>query len=119
MPLASVPFFERQVLRWARARSGRELPTATICYVWGRHETRQQALDNPYSRRVRYLVLRNALDPIGQWCRESRDLGQDFLRLFADESTTVPPLTALYIGADGDNTGMQSSGYVAALELLP
>ena len=33
-PLDSVPFVERQLLRLARARSGQDLPAATLCYLW-------------------------------------------------------------------------------------
>lgn len=43
----------------------------------------------------------------------------DFLRLFGDESSTVPPVLASAVGADSDNTGGRSLAYIADLRLNP
>ncbi|WP_291143028.1 DUF3047 domain-containing protein [Hydrogenophaga sp.] len=121
-PLDRVPFVERQLLRLARAVSGEALPAATVCYVW---DSRYDALTesaNPYTRRVRFVVLRGAGAPLQQWVDESRDLAQDFRRLFGDEQAPDAPLprvTQLLIGADADNTGAHSIGWVRALRTVP
>lgn len=116
LPRADVPFVERQLLRLAERRSGQALPNATLCYVWDNSLPRGTLLDNAYTRRVRFIVLGG---PPAQWQAERRDLGADFLRAFGDEAAQVPPLTAVVVGADGDNTGSDTLGYVTALELLP
>jgi hypothetical protein len=61
---------------------------------------------------VRYITL-GAAGP--QWQAERQDLAADFLRAFGSESATVPPLLALAVGADGDNTGGRSLGWIADL----
>src|SRR5512134_1029043 len=40
MPLAAVPFIERQLLRLARVFSGQALPAATLCYAWDARQPR-------------------------------------------------------------------------------
>jgi hypothetical protein len=119
LPMSAVPFVERQLLRLARSRSGEELPAATLCWVWAGPEERGALVDNAYSRRVRYIVLRNGSDAPGTWHTESRDVAADFLRAFGDESTTVPPLTAVIVAGDADNTGARSLAHVADLSFAP
>jgi hypothetical protein len=47
----------------------RALPAATLCWVWGTHAA-GSLIDNAYSRRVRYLVLRTQADGTGRWLDE-------------------------------------------------
>jgi hypothetical protein len=119
LALDRVPFDERWLIRLARSRTGEPLPAATICYVWDAREGADTALDNPYSRRVRYLVLRGAESPPGAWREERRDIAADFRRLFGDESREVPRLLAVGVGADADNTGGRSRAYLTGLTLAP
>ena len=99
LPLSAVPFTERQVLRAARLTSGENLATATLCYTWDERLAPGTVLDSPFTRRVRNMVLRGTGEPLQQWRQEQRDLHADFLKLFGDESSTVPPL------AVGDGVG--------------
>ncbi|MFG5409411.1 DUF3047 domain-containing protein [Piscinibacter sakaiensis] len=116
MPLAAVPFLERQLLRLAEARTGQTLPTATLCYAWDPSWPPDTVLPNAYTRRVRTITLGGTP---GTWSRVRRDLAADFVRAFGDETRTVPPLRAIGVGADADNTGGTSLGYLADLQLEP
>ena len=119
LPLAELPFWERQKMLLARRLSGEELPAATLCYVWDPSLTADSVLPNAYSARLRWWVLRGQGAALASWQHERRDLKADFLRAFGAESTTVPRLVAIAIGADADNTGGQSLGYVADIDLTP
>jgi hypothetical protein len=137
MPAERVPFVERQLLRVARAASGQALPAATLCYVWaplastgaggaggaGGAEVASRAsglvLPNAHTRRMRWMVLRGAESPLAAWQAEQRDLRADFLRAFGDETATVPPLVAVLVGADADNTGGHGLGWLQDLTLRP
>ncbi len=121
-PLERVPFVERTVLRIARSVSGEDLPAATVCYVWDSAAPAGLQGANPYTRRVRYISLRGSDTPTRQWMTESRDLAQDFATLFADElpaGAATPPVNAVLIGADSDNTASRSNGWVADLRWAP
>jgi hypothetical protein len=118
-PLQHVPFVERSLLRIARRISGEDLPAATLCYVWDSVYPAGLRGANPYSRRVRFVTLQGKGTPLGQWQNESRDVAADFAQLFADELPSgepVSPARAVLIGADSDNTGSHSVGWVKALD---
>ena len=119
LPLAQVPFGERTLLRLARSRTGQNLPAATLCWVWGGPEPAGGVIDNAFSRRVRYVVLRTAAHPSATWFEETRDIAADFRRAFGDETQTLPPLTAVLVGADADNSGGKSLAHIADLRFVP
>jgi hypothetical protein len=114
---SSIPFWERQMLRLARMLSGEPLPAATLCYTWDLRQSAGAVLDSPYTRRVRWIVLRGEGDPPGSWQHEQRDLHADFLRAFGDESRAVPPLTAVLVAGDADNTQGSSLALLGDLKL--
>ena len=114
-----VPFLERQALRLARASTDQALPAATLCWVWGGAEAKGELLPDPYSRRVRYIVLRQSQDALATWFDETRDVAADFRRAFGDESLDVPLVTAVIVSGDGDNTGASTAAFVADLRFEP
>jgi hypothetical protein len=121
-PLARVPFVERTKLRIARSVSGEDLPAATLCYVWDSVHPAGLRGANPYTPRVRYITLQGQGASLAQWQTESRDVAADFAQLFADElpqGAAVPPVRAVLIGADSDNTGSRSVGWVGAMGWQP
>lgn len=119
-----IPFWERTVLRVARAASAEALPAATLCYVWDSAGPVSREGSNPYTRRVRYIVLQGRDAPPTRWIVENRDVAADFARLFADElpdaartsPEKLPKVRTVLIGADSDNTGGRSAGWVADVQ---
>ena len=72
----------------------------------------------PNTQRVRFITLQGKGAPLAQWQTETRDVAADFAKLFADElpaGSSVPKVRAVLVGADSDNTGSQSVGWVQAL----
>lgn len=118
LPLESIPLFDRTLLRLARSISGEPLPAATLCYVWDHQLSAGTELANAYTRRMRWVVLDSGTQNLGHWVTHTRDLRADFLRNFGAESDTVPPLLAIVVGADSDNTGSTSLGYVGDVSLM-
>jgi len=119
VPIAQVPFVERQVLRMARAASDEPLPASTVCYVWDRTLPAGTVLDNAYTHRMRYMVLQGGAQNLHRWVAEHRDVGADFLRLFGNESSQIPHIVGVAVGADADNTHGHSVAHVADLVLAP
>ncbi len=118
-PLENIPFVERQLLRMARSQSTQSLPAATVCYVWDINLPRGTLLPNAFTRRLRYMVLQSGAAQLRQWVDERRDIGADFLRLFGDEVSALPPVIGIAVGADADNTRSRSLGFVSDLTLQP
>ncbi|MCB2029954.1 MAG: DUF3047 domain-containing protein, partial [Rhodoferax sp.] len=71
-----------------------------------------------FSARVRYLVAGQGPPRPGQWVPVDRPLAEDFLRAFGHETRSLPPLIALAVGADADNTGGSSLAVVGDLLLV-
>ena len=107
-----VPWGERLLLKIARSQSALDLPSATICYIWDNRYPVGTTGANPYTKRVRYMVLRSGLDGSVAWHLQQRNLAQDFLFLFGDEAQVVPAVSAIAVGADTDNTKERASGWV-------
>jgi len=118
-PLTDIPFLQRSVLALARSVSGQNLPSATLCYLWDSRYRAGTRGPNPYSARVRYIVLNGSESATGQWVSQRRHIAEDFALLFGQESPSLPPVTAVAVGADSDNTQGKSLGYVAQLRWLP
>lgn len=116
-PLESIPFIERQLLRVARSQTAQALPAATVCYVWDSDLPRGALLPSAFTRRLRYMVLQSGAAQLRQWVDERRDIGADFLRLFGDEVSVLPPIIGVAVGADADNTRSRSLGFVSDLVL--
>lgn len=122
-PIDQLPFWERTKLRLARTVSGEPLPAATLCYVWDSAGPAHQEGSNPYTRRVRFIVLQGKDSPLRRWTVESRDVAADLARVFADElpqgehtaADRLPQARSVLVGADSDNTGSASIGWVAGV----
>ncbi len=118
-PMDKLSFGDRQLLRFARSRSNEPLPSATLCYVWDAKIAAGTALDNAFTRRVRYIVVESGNGRLNQWVAERRDIRADFARSFGAECDMVPPVIGIAVGADADNTHGHSIAYVAGLSLEP
>lgn len=117
LPLDRVPFLDRQSLRAARLASKAEVPAAEVCYVWDSHLPTGTAIDSVFTRRVRRIVVRGAGTPVAAWRSETRDVDADFMRLFGEEARQVPPIIAVAVAADADNTRARTVAYVADVVL--
>jgi hypothetical protein len=119
MPLDKLGLIERNLLRLARGVSGEKLPSATLCYVWDSRLATGTLLANAYTARVRLIVVNSGEQRLGQWVNHDRDPASDFKRAFGEESDAVPPLLAVLVGADADNTGGHSLAWVGDVTLTP
>jgi hypothetical protein len=116
VPVETLPLGARVKAALARAVWGEKLPTAALCYVWdNRHEPGTSAW-NPYTDRVRTVVLRSASP--GAWAEESRDLAADFRAAFgAQWAGPVPRVTGIAIGNDTDQTGESATAWFGDFRL--
>jgi hypothetical protein len=119
MPADRIPAGERTLFKLAQFFSREKLPTATLCYVWANAEELGSTHASPTTARVRYMVLDRATSPLKAWKSHKRNLSEDFLKAFGTETSTVPALTAIIVGADSDNTQDISLGYVADIMVQP
>jgi hypothetical protein len=116
LPLTRLRFGDRLAVMMGRTIFNRDLPAASICYVWDAHIEPGTWLANAYTDRVMMLVLHRGA---GGWFDERRDLRADFARAFPAEAASgpMPDIGAIAISGDGDNTGAQSLAFFGDIVL--
>jgi hypothetical protein len=114
LPIEKLKWVDRATMQMLRARFNQPIPSATICYVWDSQLAVGTTLPNAFSSRMRYIVVDTG--PATQrWMPHTVDVKADFMRLFGSEVSTLPPLIAVAVGADADNTQGRSLGFVSDL----
>jgi hypothetical protein len=118
LPRASLPLATRARLRVIEWLYGEKIPTAAICYIWdNRHPVGTRAW-NPYSDRVRMVVLRSGAGEAGQWKAESRDLERDYRDAFGGDAA-LPRVSGIAAGNDTDQTGETATVWFGDFRLEP
>ena len=118
VPVESLPFADRAQAFLARALWGEKLPTAALCYVWDNTHPPGTSAWNPYTDRVRTIVLRSGA--AGAWASEARDLEADFRAAFgAQWPGPVPRVTGIAVGNDTDQTGEKATAWFGDFRLGP
>jgi hypothetical protein len=119
IPDDAFPFGERLRLKLARLFYGGELPAAAICYVWDNRHPVGTTGWNPYSRRVRTVVVESGAARAGAWVEERRDLGADFRAAFGEAFAASARLTGIAAGNDTDQTLETVTAWFGDFRLAP
>jgi hypothetical protein len=93
---------DRAVFRMSKRFSERELPYATLMYVWANNAAPGTVIENPHTRRVQIIVASSGAAGAGQWQVLSRNLYADYKTAFGEEPGK---LIAYGVMSDTDNTG--------------
>lgn len=118
VPVSALPVGARVKVMLGRALWGDHLPTASLCYVWDNRHPVGTAVWNPYTDRVRTIVLQSG--SAGEWRSERRDLDADFRAAFgAQWAGPTPRVTGVAIGSDTDQTRESVTAWFGDLALNP
>jgi len=104
---------DRFKLSLARTIWGDQLPAAALCYVWDARAPVDTIAPNAYTDRVRMVVADSGRADLGRWVARERDVAADFRRAFG---VVAPPVTAVIVSADTDNTGESVESYFGDIE---
>jgi hypothetical protein len=97
-------FEDRAMARMVKLMSGREMPYASIMYVWDNKLPAESVLENPHSGRVRMLVVESGAAGAAQWLSYQRNLIEDYRRAFGEE-----PGRVISVGVMTDTNRTESS----------
>jgi Protein of unknown function (DUF3047) len=118
VPLESLSFAERAKMKLAKLIYGADLPSAAICYVWDNHHPVGTSAWNPYTDRLRMVVLESGSARAGEWVAESRDVEGDFRAAFgASWQGATPAINGVAVSADTDQTGESVNAWFGDLRL--
>lgn len=115
-PVEKLGFGDRLKISLARTLHDVELPAAAIAYVWGTAQGVGETGPNPYTDRVRMIVVDSGDERAGQWQSVERDVAADFERVFGEPA---PRIAGVVVGADTDNTSGRVTAWFGDLSLRP
>ena len=110
LPVDRLSWADRLRIQTARLLAGVDVPAAALCYVWGRAQPAGSSGWNPYTDRVRMVVVDSGDQHAGQWRAHRRDIRSDWAEAFGG---ALPRISGLAISADTDNTGEQVEAWFA------
>jgi hypothetical protein len=121
-PQERLSMVDRARLATAELIAGESLPSAVMCYVWDPALPTGTIIPNAFTRRLRTVVVDGDGTSSGTWLEHRRNLQRDFQAAFWEEwrdGDTMPPLRAIVIGSDTDNTAGMSLSYLRDIRLEP
>jgi hypothetical protein len=94
-------FFEKTRYQAARLIYGQYPPHAAINYIWESKAPIETIVSNPYTDRVKMIVIESGDENSGVWRKEKRNVYEDYKRAFGEEP---PMISGVAIMTDSDNT---------------
>jgi hypothetical protein len=105
---SKVSFFEKVKYEGSKLLYGQYPPLAAINYIWESKAPIGTMVPNPYTDRVKMIVVESGEEKLHQWVGEERNLFEDYKKAFGDEP---PMISGVAIMTDTDNTGEKAIAY--------
>lgn len=87
--LGKLSFSDRVFYDQFRFFTGQQLPYAGVMYVWGSKTPNGGEVHNKYTTRIKMIAVESGRAKLGQWLTESRNVEEDYRRLFGEEPGKV------------------------------
>ncbi|WP_430869481.1 DUF3047 domain-containing protein [Cupriavidus basilensis] len=110
----SLSLKDQLMYEMARLTTGREMPYATLMYIWGGRKPEGSVLSNPHTGRVRMIVVDSGTRHTNEWRCHRRDLRADYRKAFGTDPGQV---VAVGIMTDTDNTKSRAESWYGDIAL--
>jgi Protein of unknown function (DUF3047) len=94
--------------------AGKPLPYASIMYVWDNRYPAGTVIPNPYTGRIRQIVIESGPERLNQWVDFDRDIESDFRQAFGE---APGPLVGLGLMSDSNNSGASVTAWYGPMDL--
>jgi hypothetical protein len=112
---SKLPLKEQLTFEVAGILSGREMPYATLMYIWAGNSPLDSVVKNTFTSRVKMIAVDSGWKHTGQWRKHARDLSADYRTAFGEEPGDVIGVALL---TDTDNTKSQVRALYGDIELV-
>jgi hypothetical protein len=102
-----LPFGDRVFYDEFRLFTGQQLPYAGVMYLWGSRTPRGGVAPNKYTSRIRMIAVESGREKLGEWLEETRNVAEDYRRLFGDEPGRIVSV-GLMTEADGSDRVLEA-----------
>ncbi|NOV27275.1 DUF3047 domain-containing protein [Cupriavidus necator] len=110
----ALPLKDQLMYEMARLTTGREMPYATLMYIWGGQRAEGAVVKNPHTDRVRMIVVDSGTKHANEWRCHERDLRADYRKAFGADPGRV---IAVGIMTDTDNTRSKAEAWYGDIAL--
>ncbi|WP_454711367.1 DUF3047 domain-containing protein [Cupriavidus nantongensis] len=110
----ALPLKDQLMYEMARLTTGREMPYATLMYIWGGQRPEGAVVKNPHTDRVRMIVVDSGTKHANEWRCHERDLRADYRKAFGADPGRV---IAVGIMTDTDNTKSKAEAWYGDIAL--
>jgi hypothetical protein len=111
---SKLSFGDRTTMNLASAAYGRDLPYATLMYIWATDAPVGTVIPNPHTKRIQMIVVSSGKGGIGQWQSLKRNVREDYKKVFGEEPSPLKSITAF---TDADNTGTKVEAWYGDIAL--
>ena len=112
-----LPFSDRTTIGLASKVYGRDLPYATLMYVWSNEHPVGTVIPNPHTRRIQMIVVASGKAGVGQWQSYKRNVRDDYRKAFGGEEPGR--LATVVAFTDSDNTGLKAEAWYGDFVFSP
>jgi hypothetical protein len=105
---SKLSFFEKIKYEAVKLLYGRYPPHGAINYIWESKAPLGTIVPNPYTDRVKMIVVESGEAKLNQWVDEERNIYEDYKKAFSEEP---PMISGVAIMTDNDNTGETAIAY--------
>ncbi|HKO87194.1 MAG TPA: DUF3047 domain-containing protein [Burkholderiales bacterium] len=113
--MEKLSFDDRLFAQQFKMFTRRELPYATLMYIWENRVPENTVITNAHTGRIKMIVAETGSKRLGQWYTETRNVYEDYKRAFGEEP---PPVQWVAIMTDTDNTGGVADAYYGDIAFL-
>ena len=103
-----VGLFEKAKFAAIKLVYGEYPPIDAINYIWESKAPVGLIVSNPFTARVRMIVVESGKENINTWRQEERNIYEDYIKAFGE---TPPMISGVAIMTDSDNTGESAVSY--------
>jgi len=101
-------FFEKVKYETVKLLYGQYPPLGAINYIWESKVLVGTIVSNPYTDRVKMIVVESGESKLNQWVNEERNVYEDYKKAFGEEPSMI---SGVAIMTDTDNTGESATAY--------
>jgi Protein of unknown function (DUF3047) len=101
-------FEDRAFADLVKLFSGREMPYATLMYIWENKLPVDSIVENANTGRAKMIVAESGAARVGQWLTFTRDVVEDYRRAYGEEPG---PIISVGVMTDSNRTGTQVTSF--------
>jgi hypothetical protein len=105
---SKLSFFDRLEYGAAKLVYGQYPPLGAINYIWESRAPVGTIVSNPFTSRVKMIIVESGREKLNQWVSEERNVFEDCVKAFGKEP---PAISGVAIMTDTDNTGESTTAY--------